>query len=401
MSLSNKLTAKKTTFIATLVGLYLLSTGISWAVFSFVRQSPGIGSGDVEQTRKKIGEGLPKTEECPMNGMYYSEPERQIWEGRRPITAIIENHHESRPPSGITKADIVYEAVSEGGITRFLGIFYCGTAAEEVQIAPVRSARVYFVNYATEYGDYPIFMHVGGANDYAGYGDTVREARALELLETLGWRVPRGNDFDTTYDSGFPVFWRNYERLDRDVATEHTMMASLDEAFKQAENRGFGAKDSEGNSWDATFKKWNFADGAAPTSPDATNIKFNFWEDGSLADFYDVEWNYDSAANNYVRENGGEPHMDLGTGEQIMANNVVILFAKERTSVDRNHHVLYTTIGTGDALVFQNGKAIEATWEKDSATARTEIFDETGEEVEFVRGPIWIELLPVGNSVDY
>lgn len=401
MKLSEKLTAKKTTFIATLVGLYLLSTGISWAVFSFIGQSTGVDSGDVEQTRKKIGEGLPKTEECPINGMYYSEPEREIWEGRRPIAAVIENHHESRPPSGLSKADIVYEAVAEGGITRFLGIFYCGTAAEEVKIAPVRSARVYFVNYATEYGDFPIFMHVGGANDYAGYGDTARDARALELLETLGWRVPRGNDFDTTYDSGFPVFWRNYERLDRDVATEHTMMASLDEAYKQAEKRGFAAKDLEGNSWDAAFKKWAYSDGSASSAPEAANIKFNFWEDGSLAEFYEVEWKYDSAINSYVRENGGEPHVDLATGEQIRSTNIVILFAKERTSVDRNHHVLYTTIGTGDALVFQNGGVIEAAWEKESATERTIITDESGDEISFVRGPIWLEILPVGNVVDY
>lgn len=401
MSIKNKVLAKRTTFIATLIGLYLMSTGVSWALFSFVGQSPGVSSSDVDQARKKIGEGLPKTEECPMNGMYYSEPEREIWEGRRPITAVVENHHESRPTSSMSKADIVYEIVAEGGITRFLGVFYCGTSAEEVRIAPVRSARVYFINYAAEYGDYPIFMHVGGANDYAGFGETIKEARALELLGTMGWRVAKGNDFDTTYDSGFPVFWRNYERLDRTVATEHTMTASLDEAFAQAEDRGFAAVDSEGNSWDATFTKWGFVDGEPNTSSVVDSISFDFWEGNALTEMYNVVWKYDSATNNYARENGGEPYIDLATDEQITANNVVILFAKERSSVDKNAHVLYTTIGSGNTLIFQNGEVIEATWEKESRMDRTIFTDDSGEEVNFVRGPIWIEVLPIGNDVDY
>jgi hypothetical protein len=278
MQIINKLqqlvTSKKFMIALSFIGLYLLSTGGSLVLFSYLRGGPGLdlSAGSLEEARSKINLDLPRTEECPINGGMFTKLERNIWETRRPVAAMIENHAEARPQSGLSKADVVYEAVAEGGITRFLSIFYCGAAAEDVKIAPVRSARIYFVNWAAEYGNFPIFMHVGGANDYSGYGDTVKEARALEYLETLGWRVPKGNDFDTTYDSGFPVFWRNYERLDRPVATEHTMMASLDAAYEQAAKRGFGAK-NEGVSWDKTFDTWKFADDS-PSADGVNKISF-------------------------------------------------------------------------------------------------------------------------------
>jgi len=387
------------TLAISLLGLYLLSTGLSLAIFSYLKKtsvSP-VSSGEVSKTRSKIDPNLPKTEVCPINGAKFTKTERDIWEGRRPIAAMIENHADSRPPSGLSKADVVYEAVAEGGITRFLGVFYCGAAAEDVQIAPVRSARIYFIDYAAEYGDKPIYMHVGGANNYSGSGDTAKEVRALETLETLGWRVPKGNDFDTTYDSGFPVFWRNYERLNHEVATEHTMMASLDAAYTEAEKRGFGATDKKGKAWDATFKSWKFIDDKA-VSPTASEISFGFWSGKSD---YDVTWKYDSANNQYLRFNDGKEHTDLTTGKQLTAKNVVIVMAKEKGPVDRNLHMFYTTTGTGKAYVFQNGEAIEGTWEKDSRTDRTKFFDKSGKEISFVRGPVWIEIVPAGNTINY
>jgi len=392
------LSSKKMMMALSFVGLYLFATGVSLAIFTFLRKEPGsVASNDVSGSRSKINLDLPKTEECPLNGGKFTKIEKEIWEGHRPITAMIENHADSRPPSGILRADVVYEAVAEGGITRFLGVFYCGVAAEEVKIAPVRSARIYFIDYAAEYGNKPIFMHVGGANNYSGSGDTAREVKALETLESIGWRVPGGNDFDTTYDSGFPIFWRNYERLDHTVATEHTMMASLDAAYKEAEKRGLGAKSDDGVAWDEKFIPWRFADDK-PQSGTATDISFGFWNNKPD---YDVEWKYDTGANQYLRFNGGKELLDLAYKKQLSAKNVVILFAKEKGPVDRNLHMFYTTTGTGKALIFQNGVAIEGTWKKESRESRTKFIDGSGREITFVRGPIWIEIVPSGNIVNY
>jgi len=379
------------------LGIYLLVTGISLAVFSFIKKDDTTIVNPDGTSKSRVDLSKPKTEVCPINGLKYTEEEKDIWEKRRPIAAMIENHADSRPQSGLSKADVIYEAVAEGGITRFLGIYYCGTAAEEVKIAPVRSARVYFIDYAAEYGDKPIFMHVGGANNYSGSGDTTKEVRALELLETLGWRVPKGNDFDTTYDAGFPIFWRNYERLGKEVATEHTMMASLDAAFAQAEKRGFAAKNEKGKAWDSKFVMWNFIDGKAET-PTASEISFKFWDN---KEDYDVTWKFDSTNNQYLRFNAGKEHIDLENKQQLAAKNVVILFAKEKGPVDRNFHMFYTTTGEGEALVFQNGIVVKGSWEKISREARTKFFDAKGKEISFVRGQTWIEIVPAGNEIAY
>ncbi len=388
--------------VASFVGLYLLSTGASLAIFSFLgsvgKSEVQIDvNGSLEEVRSKIGGGLPKTQECPINGALFSKPEEAIWQKRRPIAAIIENHVDARPQSGLSKADVVYEAVAEGGVTRFLAIFYCGAASEEVKIAPVRSARVYFIDWAAGYGKNPIFVHVGGANDFGGTGETSKEVRALELLQSMGWRVPRGNDFDTTYDLGYPVFWRNYERLGRDVATEHTMMASLDKAYIEAEKRGFGYKDKNGVAWDINFKPWKFTDGKAQ-SQTVKEISFSFW---SGKPDYDVTWKYDPAENEYLRFNGGKEHIDFETKEQLVAKNVVVLFTQEKNSIDAHKHNWYKTIGAGEALVFQNGEAIPASWRKDSRESMIVFTDKKGKEISFVRGPIWIEVLGERTKVDY
>ena len=415
---SNKLFKSKSVMVfLSFMGLYLLSTGASWAIFSYIKGDPigGSGLGGMDKTRSQIAE-LPKTEECPINGKMYSVPEREIWEKRRPLTVIIENSHEARPIEGLHKADVVYEAVAEGGITRLLGVFYCGVAAENVRLAPVRSARIYFIDWAAEYGDKPIFAHVGGANNFCPTcpggvkpkGQIDPRVMALEELVDLGWRVRGGNDFDTTLDSGYPVFRRDPERLNdyltdgKKLATEHTVTSFTDEIFAQASERGFNYEDSAGNAWDDGFRLWKFTDGSPSANPDASVISLGFWENSNVfGNLYDVTWKYDNNENIYKREIGGEPQIDRITGEQLTASNVVTQFVKEETGIDQEKHVFYGTIGSGNALIFQNGTVISATWEKKTRLSRTIFYDEAGKEIEFVRGGIWIQALPVGNTVDY
>ena len=63
--------------------------------------------------------------------------------------------------------------------------------------------------------------------------------------------------------------------------------------------------------------------------------------------------------------------------------------------------MIYTTVGEGKALIFQNGEVIEATWEKKSQSSRTKYFYKEGKEVAFVRGLIWIEAIPGLNKINY
>lgn len=375
--------------IAALLGLYLLSTGVSAAAFSYLKTTPEFKlvspSGLFEQ-RAGIDPNAPRDQECPLNGKMFTKGERDIWASRRPLGVMLENHEEARPQSGLSRADIVYEAVAEGGITRFLAIYYCAASAEEVQLGPVRSARTYYLDWISEYGDASLYAHVGGANKPG-------PANALGQITQYGWN---GYNDLNQFSIGFPTFWRDYERLGRPVATEHTMYSTTDKLWEAANKRGLSDKNEEGQSWDKNFVPWNFKDGSP--SPTVEKISFPFFEGYKE---YEVTWKYDAASNSYMRENGGQPNTDLNNGEQLVASNIVIMFTGLRGPIDELKHLLYTTTGRGEALVFQNGQALEATWSKPSRTARTKFTSKTGAEISFVRGPIWIEVLGIGTKVSY
>src|SRR5258708_729093 len=264
--------------ILILVGLFVVASLGSWVLFSFLVKSPSVSpvsNSGVGSTRSKINANLPKTEVCPINGQKYTTAEKAIWEGRRPATIMVENHVDSRPQEGISRADFVYEAVAEGGITRFLTVFYCGAAAGDIKVAPVRSSRVYFINWASEYADRPLYVHVGGANDfcpncYGGVkpsGEIDPEVNALGLLEKIGWRTPGGNDYDASYDAGYPIFFRNPERLGHEIATEHTMTISTDALYQDAEKRGLAATAKDGTTWNKNFELYKFMDDSKQGSP--------------------------------------------------------------------------------------------------------------------------------------
>lgn len=387
-NLTNFLGGQKARAVAIFLGLYLTSAGVSWAAFSFAAGGVEIISPiGVEQKRARLDLNAPKTETCPLTGSKFTKAEREIWEKRRPLTVMIENHQEARPQSGLGRADVIYEAVAEGGITRFLVVFYCGGAASDLTIGPVRSARIYFMDWGSEYADWPLYVHVGGAN--RGLAD------ALGAIAKYGW-LENGNDINQ-FSVGFPTFWRDYERIGHPVATEHTMYASTDKLWElAAQERGLSEKNKDGDKWDSNFVSWKFEEAGLPGS--VTQIEFPFWE--SQPD-YSVRWVWDATTNSWKRENGGQSHTDLNNKEQLVAKNVIVLFTKERSLGDLEKHMLYTTTGEGRAIVFKNGQAIEGTWEKGERTARTKFFDAKGKEISLAPGSIWIEVLPTGTEVTY
>lgn len=383
------LTSQKVKLVAGLIGLYLVTVGISYAAFSFL--VPGtkvLSPQDVARSRGKLDLSGPKDQECPLTGEKYTKGERDIWETRRPLGIMIENHEEARPQSGLSRADIVYEAIAEGGITRFLAIFYCGASAGEVTVGPVRSARTYYVDWISEYGNDPLYVHVGGANKPG-------PADALGQMRKYGWE--QYNDLNQ-FSIGFPTFRRDYERLGHPVATEHTMYSTTDKLWEVAAKRGLTHKNKNGRGWDDGFVPWKFAAGRQVPNPDAANVKFGFWTGYSQ---YSVSWVYDSGINQYRRENGGQAHTDLNNEEQIMAANVIVMLTGLRGPVDELKHMLYTTSGSGKVLVFQNGTVIVGKWEKKDRTARTKFVDRKGEEISLVGGRVWVEVLENGTEVEY
>lgn len=386
------------------LGLYLFSTGASYGVFTYLVAPPQLESATGMESaleevlpggmRKLLDAAGPKTEACPLNGQKFTKEEKKAWEKRRPLFVMIENHQESRPQSGISFADVVYEAVAEGGITRFMAAFYCRVQAQEVIIGPVRSARTYFLDWASEYGGYPLYAHVGGAN-------TPGPANALGQIGEYGWGGIKGNDLNQ-FSIGFPTFWRDYERIGHTVATEHTMYSTSERLWAVAKKRGWTNKSPDDNDWMDSFIPWKFEDEASEGKRgELTTVSYNFWKDYKE---YKVKWEYDKTTNEFKRLTGGEAHKDLDTDKQLGVKNVVVIFTKESNANDGypgDIHLLYGTTGKGKALVFQNGEVIEGTWEKKSRLDRMRIFDEKSKEVSFAGGKIWISNLPVGAKVEY
>lgn len=389
---------KQQYIITALIGLaiYLISTGLSFAAFTTLAKksssATSLPTSTVGGTQQHfvIDPSIPRTEPCPLNGKLYTKQELAAWQQRRPLSVMIENSVDARPQSGLSSADVVYEAVAEGGITRFMGVFYCGIAVQSVNVAPVRSARTYFLPWVLEYD--AAYNHVGGAGVC---DDPTVDERAKALCQIQTYKIKDMDQFGIS----FPTCYRNPDRLDHPVATEHTMVCVTDKLLAIAASRGWTNVDANGVAWDKNFTPWKFKDDAAAADRGASfSATFTAWKGYSD---YTVKWVYDKASNSYKRFNGGQPHLDLETKQQLTAKNVVVLFADETGPVDEHGHLLYDNIGTGPALLFQDGKNTKITWKKLNRNARTQFFDGSGKEVSFDRGQIWIEMLPTGTPISY
>lgn len=379
------------------LGLYLVTTGMSFAVFNIsgVSQQTAITSPlarvtPSEKVKYKVDPSVPRDQECPLNGVKYTKQEADIYNTRRPLAVMIENSEESRPQSGLSQADLVYEALAEGWITRLMGVFYCNTPMENIILAPVRSARTYFIDWVSEYD--ALYNHVGGAGRC--HDETVDErAKALCQIDRFGIK-----DLDQ-FGIGYPDCYRNPDRLDHPVATEHTMVCFSDNLYKIAEKRDWTNVDDRGIPWDKNFTEWKFKDDLAESERGTTNsVKIVF---ARGYEKYDVTWEYDKTTNSYKRLIGGAPHLDLETKEQLNSKNIVIQISKITGPVDDHGHLLYQTIGTGKAIIFQDGKVIVGSWTKKSRIGRTLVYDSVGKEISFNRGTIWLELLPSEQQVTY
>jgi len=375
------------------LALYLIASGLSYAAFTYVGNkgiasvSPTVTTGT--QQHFVIDPSIPRTQPCPLNGKLYTKQEEVAWQKQRPLAVMIENHAEARPQSGLSSADVVYEAVAEGGITRFMGVFYCGIAAESVNLAPVRSARTYFLPWVLEYN--ALYNHVGGAGVCS---DPTVDERAKALCQIGEYNIKDMDQFGLS----FPTCYRNPDRLDHPVATEHTMVCVTDKLLSVAATRGWTNVDAAGVMWDKNFVEWKFKDDAKESDRGASfSATFTAWKGYSD---YTVQWVYEKASNSYKRLNGGAPHMDLETKQQLTAKNIVILFADETGPVDEHGHLLYDNIGSGNGMLYQDGKTIKITWQKTARTSRTQFFA-AGREISFNRGQIWIEMLPTGTPIAY
>lgn len=302
-------------------------------------------------TATKTATPQPKTI-CLLDGQAYDKDKAT----RHSLAVSVENHPDARPQSGLDKASIVYEALTEGGITRFLAIYGPNDAAE---IGPIRSARLFFMDWVKEYDAF--FAHDGGNED---------------ALANISKYQIKNLQRDTTHF--------HKDAKGRNVATEHTLYSSTDDLYSFAKSLGYDTSTS-------TYTSLKFkADG--PADPAGKGAEINF-----SSDSYKVNWTFDPTNNKYLRSLAGAPHKDRVTGEQLSAKNVIIQTVDrtfQPTGSYGSQNYVFHSIGSGSASVLEDGKVIKGTWKKASLESRTIFYDETGAEIQFNPGNTWYEIVP-------
>jgi len=304
-----------------------------------------ITQNNTEDTEKK-----PTTKQSPLTGR-----EVAIADADRAVTAVmIENSLEARPQSGLYEADMVFEAIAEGGITRFLALYQ---ESQPKAIGPIRSARPYYVEWARTFD--AAYVHAGGSDD------------GLAKINELG--VKDMSAFEST-----TVYYRVSSK-----SAPHNLYASMAGIDGLRTAKGYTS---------SSFTPWNRKQDT-PQSPTASSINFSI-----SSPLYNPAFTYQPETNSYLRSQNGAPHTDEQSGAQINPKVIIALFVK--SGKDGIYNV-YQTIDEGEMLVFQDGIVSKGTWKKDSSSAQYIFKDMNGLDFVFNRGQTWVTLADGEQDVSY
>ncbi len=285
----------------------------------------------------------------PLNGIEVANEEAT----KHVVTAVmIENSPDARPQSGLAEADVVFEAVAEGGITRFIALYQNSRPS---LVGPVRSLRPYYADWAAAFD--PSVAHVGGSPE------------ALSMIRSGNYGV----DIDQFFNGSY--YWRATDR-----AAPHNVYTNFDK---------LDALNANKNHTTSTFSFAPRVNGRAVEAPDATQIQIDV-----SSGIFSVSYSYNKTTNSYDRKQGGVAHTDREKG-QISPKVVIALKTNISLSSDGSHMTIATS-GSGKAYVFQNGTVTEGTWSKENAKGQLFIKDAAGKEISPVRGQTWITT--VGND---
>lgn len=296
----------------------------------------------------------------PRPTKYYSPlTGRQVEDGaatKQPTTAImIENSPEARPQSGLKQAGVVYEAVAEGGITRFIALYQ----QEKPQlVGPVRSLRIYYLDWAVPYQ--ASIAHVGGSYN--------------ALQEVKNYR-----DIDQSFNSG--SYWRTSDRY-----APHNMYTNFEK---------LDALNSSKDYKESVFKSFERADGKKSEEPNATSIDINF-----SSPTFNTHYDYNPETNTYARSLAGAPHVDREDG-QITPDVVVAIKVESVSRGGADEYEDIVTEGSGQAYVFQNGTVQEVTWKKEGRNAPLQLINAEGKPIKLNRGQTWVAAITSRGGVSW
>ncbi|NLC18077.1 MAG: DUF3048 domain-containing protein [Clostridiales bacterium] len=283
---------------------------------------------------------------------------------KRPYAIQFNNFKTVKNQWGIGQADIVYECLVEGGLTRLLGI---GQNFSGDKLGSVRSARHYFVSILEEYD--AIYIH---------YGKTKYATSKMNKLGT--------DHMDGTTGIGNIVYYR-----DKSIKAPHNAFTSLERIQEGIKKQKFRTELED--DYQPHFKFYEKdTDLVSGSKANKINIRFS----ASAQPYFE----YNSEDKLYYRFQYGDVHKDSLTGEQLNFKNVIIQFVKE-WNIDKNgYQTMDLEDAKGEGYYFTNGKVVPITWRKKEATNWMRYYNEAGEELTINPGKTFIILFPNNRTKD-
>ena len=288
---------------------------------------------------------------------------------------MIENSTDARPQSGLNQAGIVYEAIAEGGITRFMAVFQ---EAKPGLVGPIRSARKSFVDLAKQYQC--TYLHVGGAKNAIdelknGYRDSGWPAEGTYVFRSSG---------NTSHRNALPS-------MPRGRVAPHNVYTSFTHIDKFNYVKGWTK---------STFTGFPRIQPDYRTPVDeitARTIKITM-----SSDTFNPVYTYDQTNNRYLRSHAkGGAHNSLNPDGSQTQNAPTVVIAMKVNAIARSSEPKYkdyVSTGSGEAYIFQDGTYIHGKWTRASVNDPLKFLDDNNEEIKFNRGQVWISLYPSGTG---
>ena len=287
----------------------------------------------------------------------------------RPVAVVINNMIKALPQSGLSKADILYEVLTEGEITRLVAIFQSDFTSEK--IGPVRSARHYFLDIAED--SKAVFVHHGRST----YANTELSKRSV-------------NNLDGMYEAA--MFWRDPVRVAQAGMYEHSSYTNAERAVTAIAKKGYSS--SFGPNPTAMF---NFYDEFTPITGSAAekvNVPFSKGYYSTLT--------YNAEDNLYYKQHSGKIQIDEETGEQLAFSNMLIqittIYVIPGDPLGCREVQLY---GTGSGYYICGGKYVPVTWEKADYRTPTEWFDANGDKLTINPGKTFIAICDKNTQITF
>ncbi len=330
--------------------LFLFIGGLSaGAVFAF--SSKQVDAPPPPTVVVKKEEPKPTTEASRLTGIQV-EPALN----KRQVTGImIENSPDARPQSALNQAGVVFEAVAEGGITRFLTLFQ---ESQPDYIGPVRSVRPYYLDWVQGFD--AAIVHAGGSPE------------GLAKIRSDGVK-------DIDHGANGAAFTRVNNRYA--PHNLYTSMAKLDEVSNK---RGYTSSTFEG------FPRKTEKAIAVPTAK-AIDLNISSY-------LYNARYDYDAASNSYKRSEGGKPHTDEKSGTQLSPKVVI---AMVMSYGQRGIYSVYNAVGSGKVYIFQDGGVTEGTWQKEGSKTQITFSDSAGAPIKLNPGQTWLSAVSGAEKVKY